>query len=412
MLALVSADRQSYDAYREMTGDRAEFLRKHSGSYIMISCMHLQSALLSVIHEKFFYAAGHYYSASRYFRLAEEKNEYQPGIAVLKATFDIINGSIPSEYAWLFRIPGMSVEDGLNELSDQADRSAGSRKLETCLLLMYAGILLDYELPVLSDHCPLPESFQDSNPLLVYVRALYDLKAGRSKELVAMFEGYEQSHDAHHFYFLDLVEGEARLNLLDAAAGENLEEFIRGYSGEHYVKLAWHKLSWHYFLNGDMEKYQHARKQVAQQGIAVVDADRQAFQEAADGELPNPALLRSRLLFDGGQYQEALQLLDDQPVLFSLCDSVELIYRKGRIYEGLGESDKAIDHYSGVLKKGSGMNWFFAPNSALHMGFLYEQAGDTVRALYYYDKCLEINQSSYKKSIAYRARQGQKRLEN
>ena len=58
------------------------------------------------------------------------------------------------------------------------------------------------------------------------------------------------------------------------------------------------------------------------------------------------------------------------------------------------------------------MQWYFAPNSALHMGLLYEQRGEHEQALYYFDKCLKINRSAYKKSIAYRARQGIERMKD
>jgi tetratricopeptide (TPR) repeat protein len=417
MRALVSGDRLSYQVYRENAGMRLESVKKSGvpGTTIRLSYMHLQSSLLNIFHKEYFEAARNYYSASRLQRLAEKEEYNNPGNDRLRGILALISGSVPEEYEWLLRIFrfNSSAEDGFRILERETEKDKGISQLESCLVLLYAAIMLDYQSIYPSDYFTSFGIEFPNNPLLTYGLALFDLKTGKSERLIKQLESYHPAKDSQYFYFLDLIEGEARLNLLDSRAGEKLEDFLSRYSGEHYVKLAWNKLSWHYFLAGDTQKYLYAKKQVSDQGIAVVDSDRQALAEASDSNHINPVLLKARLLFDGGQYERALYLIDKQDVsLVSLHDSVEYNYRLARIYDLMGDEDKAIIQYTKVMDEGGSTDWYFPANAALHAGILYESKGNAGQALDLYKRCLKMNHSSYKKSIAFRARQGIRRLED
>ncbi len=359
MQALVSGDRQEYDTYLESATTRIALIRasERPGSGILLSFMYLQSSLLSAFQNEYFDAARHYYYASRSYRNAEKRDPGYGDLARLGAILETINGSVPSEYAWLFRILGMSgsMEKGLAEMEELACSRAGSARLEACLLLSYASRLLVQERS--GECCMQVVSTNYSNPLLFYAHSLNSLSSGKSRELLEDFGRFSMAPGAYPFSFLDLVEGEARLNILDPGAGRKLEEFLEGYRGEHYRKLAWHKLSWFYFLEGNMKAYQHARKQVLEQGSDVLDADRQARVEASDTIPVNPVLLRSRLLFDGGEYNRAMDLLEGQVPLTCKRDSVELIYRRGRILENMGEDQEAIPCFENVLGMGGSGDW-------------------------------------------------------
>jgi len=188
---------------------------------------------------------------------------------------------------------------------------------------------------------------------------------------------------------------------------------VRDNAGKHYRHYAWHRLSWYYLLDGDSSQYQMARRQVLDSGEAFLDADRQSLSEARDTLPANTLLLKARLLFDGGYYQEALGQLNDSTRvdLLNRRDSVEYTYRLGRIFDRLEDTEKALVFYRQVLAAGSGEDWYYAPNAALHSGMIYESDGNTEKALEYYRECLKINRSAYKKSIDYKARQGIRRLD-
>jgi tetratricopeptide (TPR) repeat protein len=212
--------------------------------------------------------------------------------------------------------------------------------------------------------------------------------------------------------YLDLLLGEALLNSISPGAGNQLILFLKNTRGEHYVKTAWHKLSWHHFLAGDTLSYQQARDNVLIKGNLILDADKQAYREAGEDFPPNTSLLRSRLYFDGGYYkksQEALQQMM-QGELTSKKDSLEYTYRRARIADRLGEQDEAISGYQKVMGAGTEASWYYSSNAALHLGKIYESRGDTTQAMDSYQACLKKNRSSYRNSIGNKAKLGLKRL--
>jgi tetratricopeptide (TPR) repeat protein len=114
------------------------------------------------------------------------------------------------------------------------------------------------------------------------------------------------------------------------------------------------------------------------------------------------------------QALDSLGTAQDPPAipLLNRRDSVEYRYRLARIYDRLGEREKAVRCYRQVLASDRGEDWYFAPNAALHLGMIHEAAGDPEKALASYRECLKINRSAYKKSIDYKARQGVQRIES
>src|SRR5690606_20326700 len=85
--------------------------------------------------------------------------------------------------------------------------------------------------------------------------------------------------------------------------------FVNNFKGKFYVKEALQRLSWAYFLKGDMATAKRYRNLVLQRGNTETDADKQALKEAKSGKWPDPLLLKARLMSDGGFYEEARDLL-------------------------------------------------------------------------------------------------------
>ena len=195
-------------------------------------------------------------------------------------------------------------------------------------------------------------------------------------------------------------------------AGDKLIQFLDRTQGKHLVKTAWHKLSWYHFLEGNMAAYYMARDSVLEKGSMILDSDKQAFREASEDGLPNAALLRSRLLFDGGDYQGSSDMLQEiRPgELARSRDSLEYVYRQARIADCLGKREEAISKYQEVMQAGRETTWYFPSNAALHLGMIHEAMGDTVRAIDSYQACLKINRSAYRNSIGNQAKLGIRRL--
>jgi tetratricopeptide (TPR) repeat protein len=417
--ALIAGTRESFDAYTEQSARCLESIRaagkKDTVATIFLSSVHLQSSLLSAYHGENFNAARHFIYAHRFLRQSEERGGGDALKFRNRGLITVSVGSVPEEYRWLLKVFGMrgEIEEGLGYLEEYLAFTEGARRVE-------AGILLKLVSPMAGSAGKDPDhtgksgtTGPDSLTLLIYARALQDLTSGKSRKVIEDLSGFVQASGERELPYLDLLLGEAMLNGLDSNACIPLERFAENHAAVHYRHYAWHKLSWCYALQGRCDRYEETRRKVLDCGEAFVDADRQALSEASDTLPLNTSLLKARLLFDGGYYHEALALLEHNSSipLMNSRDTIEYRYRLARTHERLGNPADALSLYQQVLSSKSAEDWYFAPNAALHAGLIFEAEGSRGKAFEYYRLCLKINNSSYKRSIDYKARQGINRLE-
>ncbi len=411
--ALIAGAPSTYEKYLSGSQVRLDSIQSEyghlTGRLPLISAIHLQSSFLNALHGENFKAARNFYVATRYFRQAESAGAGDPFNDKLEGLINIIAGSAPAEYHWLMRIFGLrgDIQLGLDQLSEYHDEASGPDRLESCLILLYACQIAGQEAGEQNDDCS-----ADAITLHRYFHAYHALKSGQSQEVIELLDAWQQDEGEIALINLHLLLGEALLNGADVKAGDQLIRFLDMTRGDHYVKTAWHKLSWHHFLNGNPAAYRVARDNVIEKGNLILDADKQAYREASEDALPNAFLLRSRLYFDGGYYRKSLEALHliNMEDLASRKDSLEYTYRHARISDRLGERDKAISGYQKVAEAGKGSTWYFPSNAALHLGMIYEERGDTVQAMNSYQTCLKMNRSAYSNSIGYKAKGGIKRL--
>lgn len=411
--ALITGDRSGYEDYQSRAQVRLDSIQSGYGHLSdrlpMISAIHLQSSFLNALHGESFKAARNFYVAKRYLRQTESSQPGDPFNDKLEGLINIIAGSAPAEYHWLMRIFGIrgDIPLGLDQLLEYHDGTSGADRLESCLILLYAQQISGQGTGEQHDDCA-----EDTLTLHRYFHAYHALKSGHSREVIELLNAWQQDPGETALSYLDLLLGEALLNRTDPGAGDQLIRFLERAQGDHYIKTAWHKLSWHHFLEGDSAAYYMARDKVIQEGKGILDADKQAFREASEDVLPNASLLRSRLYFDGGYYRRSFETLQEiKPGdLAGRKDSLEYTYRLARIADRLGERDEALSRYHEVVEAGVGSTWYFPSNAALHLGMIYEERGDTAQALRFYQTCLKMNRSAYRNSIGNKAKGGIRRL--
>lgn len=410
---LIAGDGSGYEIYLSGSLVRLDSIQSEYGQLpdrlALISAMYLQSSFLNALYGDSFKAARNFYVAKRYLRQAESARPEAAFNDKLAGLINIMAGAAPAEYHWLMSVFGIrgDIQLGLDQLLEYHQGTSGPERLESCLILLYANQIFWHGTVEQRDDCS-----AESLTLLRYFHAYQALKSGQGQEVIELLETWQQAEGETALINLNLLLGEALLNSNDARAGDQLIRFLDSFEGEHYVKTAWHKLSWHYLLAGDSVAYKMARDNVIEKGNLILDADKQAFREASEAIFPNIFLLRSRLYFDGGYYlrsQKTLQQIG-QGGLSSRKDSLEYTYRKARIADRLGERDEAISEYQEVVEAGTGSSWYFPSNAALHLGMIYEEWGDTAQAVKSYQNCLKMNKSAYRNSIGNKAKGGLKRL--
>jgi hypothetical protein len=253
-----------------------------------------------------------------------------------------------------------------------------------------------------------------SNPLLCFAAASIFLRTGANDKAIEILLARPKGAEYYPFYYLDYITGVAKLNRLDFDCYKYFTSFLTNFKGQNYIKAAWQKLAWYYLINNSTTKYNEKMGYALTLGNALIDEDNQALSDAKSKIVPNIRLLKARLLCDGGYYEVALDTLTKlgpEDYCVSTKDYLEYTYRMGRIYDEWGNDTKAIPFYELTIKNGSAFTYYFAANSALHLGLIYENLKDVVKAKYYYELCSTMKNTEYKTSINQKAKAGLNRLQ-
>lgn len=200
----------------------------------------------------------------------------------------------------------------------------------------------------------------------------------------------------------------ASLFHLEPNADFYFKRFLQNFKGSYYVKDAWHKLSFHYLIHGNKTEYQNAIKMVLTAGRQDAEADKRAYREASSGRTPNVLLLKARMLSDGGYHKEALGVLAGKSSsdFADATERLEFTYRLGRIYDDLGQRDKAIYAYEATLKNGAHSTEYYAARAALQIGLIYEEERNLGKAKEYYNKCINLEGHDFENSLEQKAKAG------
>jgi hypothetical protein len=344
------------------------------------------------------------------------------GLGVLHAMI----GAVPDEYKWIANIIGIrgTIKQGIDELSIVLN--VASKQKEYDYLKPESIFLLTFlELNLLNnsdDLNKISNLIKDSSfissagekPLMLYARASIDLKRGKNDEAIAALQQFNTSaKDYFPFYYLDYLTGVAKLNRMDKDAYKYFFRFLINFKGINYIKAAYQKLSWCYLLNDDLQNYKKYNAYVITQGSTLVDEDKQSLTDAKRGEIPNVQLLKARLLFDGGYYPQALtMLLQKKPSEFLKTDKdlLEFTYRLARIHHQNGNIASAISYYQLTIKNGTNKPYYFAANSALNLGLIYELQGKYALAQACFTQAMNLKNTEYKNSIELKAKAGLNRI--
>jgi len=337
---------------------------------------------------------------------------------MLSGAMQVVAGTIPDGYKWLSSLLGIrgSVAGGMQQLErflaagDPAggDSWAELYREEAIFYYLYLQFYIQNKHEEVFQFIRQHKLDVKNNHLYTYLYANLCINDHRSELAEQIITQKSEAAGYMDMPVWDLEMGYAKLNHLEPGAAGYLESFVQRFKGRFYVKDAVEKLSWSYYLNGDLRKADSCRLLVIRKGTAEADADRQALKNARSGKWPDRRLLRARLLSDGGYFTEALQSLQGKSSSdFELPEErCELAYRLGRIYDGLGQSDEAISAYLTTIKTGEHLKEYYAARAALQTGYIYEQRGDKVRAMAFFQKCLSLKDHDFKNSLDQRAKAG------
>lgn len=420
--AFISEEKTDFENLKEKRIERLNLINKEQDTspyYLLTKAeINLETAIVKLKFEEYITAA---YELRRAYKMLEENEKKFPGFVPNKKCLGLLHaliGAVPSNYKWLTKVLGFkgTIEQGLGELhellkiSETRPEYAYMRE-ETLIILMF------FEFHLLKNNksaMELAKKIQLNNPgqlQLFAVNSIY-MYSGENDKCIELLQNISIPKNRFRVHYLSFMLGIAKLNKLDMSAANDFENYVNNFKGNSFVKAAYNKLAWISFFTGDTSGYFKNMNLVRIKGNDFTDEDKQALKETKSPQEPNYYLLRSRLLFDGGYYQRALTELAGKPVsdFPKFEHQLEFTYRIARIYDKLEIDDKAIKYYEQTIKNGESQTFYFAANSAMYLGLLYENRGDKQNAINYYKKCLSMRNHDYQNSIDQKAESGLNRL--
>ncbi len=367
---------------------------------------------------------GEYFNAAlevrRAFKLLEENAHKFPDFMPNKKSLGILHalvGTIPDEYKWGAKLIGMSgtIAQGQREIEEVLQYAKNHEfAFEEETIVMYAMLLLNLGNKGDDAWQTIQSTRIDptTTPLGCFALANVAIRTGQNDKAIRILKNRPQGADYYDFHFLDLMLGEAKLNRLDTDADKFILGFIEQTKSQSYIKEAYQKLAWFELINKNMDGYQKYMYLCSIKGNTQIESDKKAMRAATTKEIPNVDLLKARLLFDGGYYQAAYDILEKNTIeLFSSPkNKLEYTYRKARISQGLDKMNMAKKLYTQTIENGQNQPFYFACKAALEMGIIHEQEKAVNLAAQYFKKCLSIKPEEYKNSLHQQAKAGLNRL--
>lgn len=351
------------------------------------------------------------------FNLTEECMKKFPQFVPIKKTSGVIQvmiGSVPDKYHWFMSLLGMkgSVTLGQKQL-EELRQSKSSLNIEATILYYTIKGLINQEIEESSRGLLDALKSDPSNRLILFLAINMLMKDSQSEQAYKLIQTLDHNPQGLPMHYIDYLRAEILLQkgqYTESIAAYHL--FIKNYKSDNFKKDSYFKISLAYWLQNKKELAKASFDKAKITGKAVAEPDKYADAQLKEGSLPNPKLLKVRLATDGGYYEEAKnQLHAITPAdLTTLKDQTEYYYRKARLAHKTNELSAARIFYQQTIDMAGENPWYFAPNSALQLGYLAQAGKDYVNAKKYFSLALSYKKHEYKNSIDGKAKSALERL--
>ncbi len=354
------------------------------------------------------------YELVKAYKLLEENQIKFPEFTLNNKCLGLIHvllASVPNDFHWILNLIGLkgNFDIGIREIDIVLnDDRFLMYKSEALFLLSFLQINLGNDDSLCQKYLDMIGDNYKYNVLLNFAAARLSHNLGKNDYCLSILKNRPNNTRSIHFHYLDYLQGMSYLYKLDFKnANQKFDSFVKNFNGKNYLKSANHKLAWIAFLQDNIEMKRKYFSRVLSKGDIAIDEDKIALKEAKIDYISHPILLKTRLLYDGGYYHKALIEIEQIDIsLFSnnTENVIEYWYRLARVKSKLDDSDEVIEYYKKALKKGKNSSSYYAPMSALQLGFIYQRNGNNLQSRFYFNKCLSMSGFDYQRGIHQKAK--------
>ncbi len=358
-------------------------------------------------------------SIRKAYNVTQECLRKYPAFIPIKKTSGVIQvmvGAVPDKYHWFMALLGMrgSVVTGQKQL-EELRLSKSSLNLEATILYFTIKGYINQQFDEASKGFEDYLKVQPGNRLLLFLGVTMLVKNSQCEEALKLSQTLDQHPEGLPMFYIEYQRGEILISKGDfTAAILAYQKFINNFRSSSLKKDSYYKISLCYWLMNKPDIAKQYFEKAKKTGRDVAEPDKYAARQLAENQFPNPKILRVRFLTDGGYYREARDVLQTILLgdLITLKDQTEYYYRKARLAHKTGELPVAKLFYQQSIDMAGENPWYFAPNSALQLGYIAQTQKDKVLAKKYFEKALSYKRHEYKNSIDSKAKSALDQLSN
>ena len=351
------------------------------------------------------------------YNLTQECLKKYPDFIPIKKTSGVIEvmiGSVPDKYHFFMSLLGMkgSVITGQTQLQ-QLRESQSSLNIEANLLYYTIKGLINQQIEEATKGFTDMLKEQPDNKLALFLAVNMMMKNSQSEEALKLIHTLDANPGGLPMYYIEYLRGEILLQKADYSnAILSYQKFIGSYRSQNFKKDSYYKISLAYYLQGKSDLAKTNFDKAKATGRDVADPDHHADAQLKEGIFPNAKILKVRIYTDGGYYKEAKELFQTiTPTdLKSKRDEIEYYYRKARLAHKTSDLSAAKMFYRQTIDMSGESQWYFAPNSALQLGYIAQASHDYPLAKKYFEMALAYKKHEYKNSIDGKAKSALEQL--
>lgn len=406
---LIGGD-ENYKKFEKQFKISSEFIENSKDDSLKLpylSEIYLQNAIIKLLNRDFISGALSFIESFGYFKNAEENYPKSFYNLKLSALFNIIAGITPDKGKIFLSAVGLNgdIKLGIEQMNSYVLKSEKRPIYHTEAYIINKLIISYLKEDVGNINLKNLKNNLELNSLNIFSNILIEYKEhnySNTNNDINKLRKQNISGIPYLYYLSGIINSATN----SEKANKNLKLFLSKNKSKHFIKSTYWQLARIAILQNNIEMFNLYKVNTIEKGSAFTDADKQAFAEAKLPEIPNKLLLKSRLLFDAGNYLEAKTILlkkENKKLLKTNDEITEFFYRLARIYYALEDYEKAKKYYKLVLKKQLNSKRYFAPYSALQLGIIYDNENNKIEAKKYYEIAIEINNGEYKNSIKHKA---------